>query len=74
MSDSDIIVDVGDRIELDYLNSVSTIGYSRIRTIKTIKHHSNDLYIVSFEECKGEYSITMKALKRMVLLRYERRI
>ena len=63
---NDITVDVGDRIELDYLNSVSTINQGRIRTIKTIKHHSDDLYIVSFEECKGEYSVTMKALKRMV--------
>ena len=67
---NDILVGVGDIIEMDYLNSISTIGQSRIRTIKTIKHHSDDLYIVSFEECRGEYSVTMKALKRMALCRY----
>jgi len=59
----DITINVGDRIELDYLDSVSTIGQSRVRTIKTIKHYSN-------EECKGEYSATMGTLKRMVLCKY----
>jgi hypothetical protein len=65
-----LIVDVSDRLKIDYLNNDNTIHHSEIRTIKTIKHHNEDLYLVTFRECQGEYAFTMDALEKMVLLRY----